>query len=408
MHFAGRLINHSGAGKARQALKKATVGVLSALSLLVANPAAQAETEFKLSDEAGVTAGIGLRTSISSTENGAGNGTSSSTDFTVNNARLFFSGHYGKIIKGTLNTDYNSTTDAVRIMDAYVGFEFNDYFNVWLGRFLPPQDRANGYGPFYSLAWSYPVLSSNYPMIENGRDNGVAAWGKLFNGKLVWAGGAFEGHNKNNAASAAFATDKPAFSGRLIYHAWDPEPAPAYLAGGWYGGSKDILTFGLGGYTQKDGAGAAAAPGKLEIWNADVLFEKKTSAGVPTLEGAYYVYGVKSPDCGAGGGCPATVTTANLNLPQFAGKAWLASAAWLFNGKVGWGQIQPYYRYQKYEPSIAGLLDNTWQDIGVNYIIKGPNAKISAQYTKMENGFPGSVAPGTDISMFVLGVQLIY
>src|SRR5882672_1227937 len=302
MQPAGRSNNASIAGKARHALKKTAAGVLGALSLLATGPAVQAATEFKLSDESSVTAGIGLRSSIAVTEKGAANGTSNSTDFVIDNARLFFSGQYGKIIKGTLNTDYNSSTDSVQILDAYVGFEFNDYFNIWLGRFLPPQDRANGYGPFYSLPWSYPVIASNYPFRENGRDNGVSVWGKLFNGKLVWAGGAFEGHNKYSGSStapitAAAATDKPAFSGRLIYHAWDPEPAPAYLAGGWYGGSKDILTFGLGGYTQKDGAGPQTAPGKLAIWNADVLFEKKTSAGVPTLEGAYYVYGVKALDC---------------------------------------------------------------------------------------------------------------
>ena len=116
-------------------------------------PAAFGAAEFKLGDEASVTAGIGLRTSFATTENGAGNGTSNSKDFVIDNARLFFSGNYGKIVKGTFNTDYNSNSDSLIVLDAYVGFEFNDYFNIWLGRFLPPQDRANGYGPFYALPW---------------------------------------------------------------------------------------------------------------------------------------------------------------------------------------------------------------------------------------------------------------
>lgn len=386
----------------------AAVALALGAATLPAQPAQAAE--FKLGDDAGVTAGIGIRTSFARTENGAANGTSDSNDFVIDNARLFFSGHYGKVIKGTLNTDYNSTTDSVQILDAYVGFEFNDYLNIWLGRFLPPQDRANMYGPFYALPWSYPVIASNYPFRENGRDNGVSVWGKLLNGKLVWAGGAFEGHNKYSGSgtapmTAAAASDKLAYSGRLVYHVWDPEPAPAYLAGGWYGGSKDILTFGLGGYRQKDGVGPATAPGDLKIWNADVLFEKKTAAGVPTLEGAYYVYGVEAPDCGAGAVCaPNTNTVQNLNLPQVGGKAYLAGAAWLFPQKVAWGQFQPYYRYQKFEPGAPGTFDTTWQDIGVNYIIKGPNAKVSAQYTKMENDAP----PASDTWKFIVGVQLIY
>lgn len=381
-------------------------------------PAAFGAAEFKLGDEASVTAGIGLRTSFATTENGAGNGTSNSKDFVIDNARLFFSGNYGKIVKGTFNTDYNSNSDSLIVLDAYVGFEFNDYFNIWLGRFLPPQDRANGYGPFYALPWSYPVIASNYPFRENGRDNGAAVWGKLAGGKFVWAGGAFEGHNKYSGSTtslpglpmtAAAASDKLAYSGRLSYAFWDPEPAPAYLTGGWYGGAKDILTVALAGYTQADGTGPVTNPGRLRVWNADVLFEKKFSPGVPTLEGAYYEYKVGTLDCGAGAICaPNTNSQQNLNIPQVDGKAILLGAAWLFPAKVGWGQFQPYYRYQKFEPSAAGLLDNEWQDFGVNYIIKGPNAKISAQYTKMENGFPPATAPGTDLWKFIVGVQLIY
>src|SRR6185295_15230520 len=175
-------------------MRKISAQLLCASVFATALPAFGA-AEFKLSDEASVTAGIGLRTSFSKTEDGAPNGTSTSNDFVIDNARLFFSGNYGKVIKGTFNTDYNSTTDSVVVMDAYVGLEFNDYFNVWLGRFLPPNDRANGYGPFYALPFTYPVIASNYPFRENGRDNGVAIWGKAFNGKFVWAGGAFEGHN---------------------------------------------------------------------------------------------------------------------------------------------------------------------------------------------------------------------
>jgi hypothetical protein len=390
-------------------VRKSAASGLFAAALLAATQSATAETEFKLGNDSAVTVGFGLRTSFSTTENGAGNGTSNSNDFNVDNARLFISGHYGKIIKGTFNTEYNSTTDSLQVLDAYVGFEFSDYFNIWLGRFLPPQDRANGYGPFYSLAWSYPIYSSNYPMRENGRDNGAAIWGKAFNGKFVWAGGVFEGHNKYNGSggiggpmTAAAATDKLAYSGRLIFHAWDPEPAPAYLAGGWYGGSKNILTFGLGAYTQADGSGPATAPGKLQIWNADVLFETKTSVGVPTLEGAYYDYKVGALDCGAGAVCaPNTNPGQNLNVPQADGKAYMAGAAWLFPGKVGWGQFQPYYRYQKFNASLGAAGDVKNQDFGVNYIIKGPNAKISAQYTKFET-------LATDMWKFILGVQLIY
>ena len=72
---------------------------------------------------------------------------------------------------------------------------------------------------------------------------------------------------------------------------------------------------------------------------------------------------------------------------------------------MGWGQFQPFYRYQKFERSISST-DVKWQDIGVNYIIKGPNAKISAQYSKMEDDKP--VPGGSDIWKFLVGLQVIY
>jgi len=392
---AGRPTNDSSAGKTRRSLKGTAAGVLSALSLLVASPASQA-ADIKLSDEAGVSVGIGLRVSYTSTEQGAGNGIDDSNNFQAENTRLFFSGHYGKIIKGTLNFEgQGNGGNANNILDAYVGFEFNDYFNVWFGHFLPPNDRANGYGPFYATPWSYPLLVSRYPNVQNGRDDGVAAWGKLFNGKLVWAGGIFEG-NRVTGITAASATNELAYQGRLKYNFWDAEPAPAYLAGGWFGGSKDLLTVGLAGFTQKDGVGTPANPGKLDIWNADILFEKKFSAGVPTLEGAYYEYGATAADPGG------TIVP---------GKAYLASAAWMFNEPVGWGKFQPYYRYQSLKSSVPGVPEMKKQDFGVNYIIKGPNAKISLEYSKAENynyGFVNPSAPGTERDQFVVGVQLVY
>lgn len=376
-------------------LRASAAGVLGALTLLAAPVQA---AEFKLGNDAGVTAGIGLRTSFTSTEQGAGNGIDDSKNFSAESTRLFFSGHYGKVIKGTLNfekTGAGGNTD--NILDAYVGFEFNDYFNIWFGHFLPPNDRGNGYGPYYATPWDFPLLVSRYPNIQNGRDDGVAAWGKLLNGKLVWAGGIFEG-NRGGVGTATNATHELAFSGRLAYHIWDPEPAPAYLSGGWYGGSKDILTVGLGTFTQKDGVGLVAAPSDLDIWNVDVLFEKKFSVGVPTLEGAYYEYKSDARDA--------------VIIP---GKAYLVGAAFLFPTKVGWGQFQPFYRYQSLKPDAilanAGVLEMKKHDFGVNYIIKGPNAKISFQYSKAENynyGFAGPSAPGTERDQFVIGAQLIY
>jgi hypothetical protein len=389
-------------------LKRSVAGLLAASALGAAVPPVFGAAELKLSDDAAVTAGFGLRTSYTRRERGAPNGTSDSNDFAVENARLFFGGHYGKVIKATFNTERQGGPaatggDSIRVMDAIAQFEFNDVFNVWLGRMLPPSDRANLYGPFFALPWAYPGVASNYPNLGVGRDNGAMVWGKPFAGKLVYSFGAFEGHNK--VAGLSGQSDKLLYAGRLAFNIWDPEPAPAHYTGGWYGGSKDILTVALAGFSQKDGVGTAAAPGKLRVWSADALFEKKFGGGVPTLEFAYYKYNLGAVDCGSGEpGAPACFIGDNVG-GQVDGKAWLFGGGWLFPQKLGWGQLQPFFRYQKYERSLSNTTSKA-TDFGVNYIIKGPNAKVSAFYSKMEDS---RVAPPfNDLWQFVIGVQLMY
>ncbi len=394
-------------------LKRTSANLTIAGLLAAAMTPAHGAAEFKLGDDAGLTAGIGLRTSYTRKQDGAPNGTSDSNDFAVENARLFFSGHYGKVIKGTFNTERQGGPaaaggDSIRVMDAIAQFEFMPEFNVWLGRMLPPSDRANLYGPFFALPWSYPGVASNYPNLGVGRDNGAMVWGKPFGGKLVYSAGVFEGHNK--AAGLSGASDKLLYAGRVSFNIWDNEPPPAHYLGGWYGGSHNILTVGLAGFSQQDGVGSAAAPGNLKVWSADLLFEKKLAMGVPTLELAYYQYHLGRVDCSSGepgsvpcGGLMAPGASADNIGGQVDGKAWLMGGAWLFPQKLGWGQLQPFVRYQKYERRLSNS-EKKEMDFGVNYIIKGPNAKVSAVYTKTEDSRPARV----DTWQFVLGVQLIY
>jgi hypothetical protein len=390
-------------------LRQAVTRSLLTVALAGTAPFSFAGADIKIGDDAGISLGMGLRTSYTSAQRGAPNGTSRSNDFALENVRLYMGGHYGNTIKGTFNTERTGGPaatggDNVRVMDAIAQFEFMPEFNIWLGRMLPPSDRANLYGPFYALPWSYPGVASNYPNLAVGRDNGAMIWGKPFGGKLVYSMGLFEGHNKSAALSGA--SDKLLFAGRLALNILDPEPAPAHYTGGWYGGSKDIFTVAVAGMQQQSGVGTVARPGNLGIWSADVVFEKKFAFGVPTLEGAYYKYNLGAVDCGSGepgaAACPVGVDNVG---GQVDGKSYLVGAAFLFNEKVGWGQFQPYLRVQKFDRSLSRTA-NKQLDIGVNYVVKGPNAKVSLTYTKMEDT---RLAVGfTKRDQIVLGVQLQY
>jgi hypothetical protein len=400
----------AGARSRAQNPRKLPILVCSLLGCLGVAGAAQGAATLKLGDESSVTLGFGTRLSYTNTEDGAPNGSSSSNDFAVENARLFLSGQYGRYLKGTLNTERQggpaaSGGDSIRIMDAIAQFEFSDPFNLWLGRMLPPSDRANLAGPFYVLPWSYPGTVSNYPNIAVGRDDGGLVWGKLFGGKLVYSLGAFDGHN--SATGLSNQSDKLLFAGRLHFNILDVEPPPAHYLGETYLGSKDIFSIGIAGNTQSDGAGTAANPGRLNIWSVDVMFEKKLAGGfVPTLVGAYYSYDLNGAvDCGSGEPGSVACPSGDNVGGQVDGKAWMATAGLLLPMKVGWGQFQPFVRYQKFERDLSNTTSKAY-DFGVNYIIRGPDAKISLMYTKLDDT---RLRPAdTDIRRFTLGVQLLF
>jgi hypothetical protein len=384
--------------------------VASALLAASAQPAL-AGAEFKLGDDASLNLGIGLRTSFTNLEHGAANGTSNSNSFTAENARIYMSGSFGKVIKATMNFDRNdfgaaSGTAGIRMIDAIAQFEFAEGFNIWVGRMLPPSDRANLYGPFYTSAWSYPcVVSCVQPTIPGtGRDDGAMVWGSLFDSKLAYSVGAFNGANRGNAA-ASNNSDKLLYAGRLQYSFWDAETG--YYRNATYLGGKSIFTIGASIMSQTNGVGTAALPGNLKITNLDLLVEKKLAGGfVPTLEGAYYKYSPSVPDCGSGepGAAPACFGS-NVGGGLASGKGYLGTVALLFPDKIGWGQFQPFIRYQKRERDLSQTSTKA-TDFGVNYIIKGFNAKVSAVYSQMEDTRLAAAVRKSD--QFVLGVQLQY
>ena len=123
-------------------------------------------------------------------------------------------------------------------------------------------------------------------------------------------------------------------------------------------------------------------------WNLDVLMEKKLAAGVVTAEGAYYKYDFDQ-----------AAAAVDVSSGVTAGNAYLVGAAFLFPTKVGWGQFQPYVRMQNFTADVTDA-ETKQNDIGLNYIIDGANAKLTATYSSFKT--TGSSSKGS----FILGAQL--
>ena len=286
----------------------------------------------------------------------------------------------------------SSRAGGLGIQDAIVSFDFHKLFNVWLGQLLVPVDRTNFSGPFFIIPWNYPGVygtTGGFNLVMPiepilGRDLGTVVWGDYNEGKFKYFLGAF----------AERAADTVLFSGRLSV-------APIGKDGGFWGqstyyGSQNLLAFGVGGQYAKKGSQLKDTTGAIidtddfgEI-NADALGEFKVGDGAITAEAAYYHFTGKYNRSGV------RDMTANPAKDAFMGMlAYMSPTA-------GFGKLQPYVRYQ----AAGGNNLKMWMfDAGLNYIIKGPQLRVTLNYTHTDMDKDGG--PGRIGNAMTLGVQSI-
>jgi hypothetical protein len=368
--------------------------VLAACGMTALN--ANAGGTISFGEDKSVSVGFGMRGSFSNVEDAAPNGTDYSHDFSLDSARLYFSGSLNKYIKGMLNTEKSIAGQGFQPIDANVQISVLPELTIWVGRFLSPSDRANMAGPYYSLGGGYwSGVASRYGFNGGyiGRDDGVAAVGALLDGKLSYSFGAFEGNTEFKIAPTSSGTsggtrtgkDDLMYAGRLQYDFWDAEPG--YYGTGNYLGAKDILAVGIAGRTQGGGAYSATKTGDYNSYSVDFLLEKKDiGPGAVSVEAAYYDY-----------------DTDGVFLTE-QGKAYTAGAGYIFTDKVGWGQVQPFVRYQKFDPDLK-VATQVYEkyDLGALYIIDGYNAQISAFYSNADTAT--SATASKDVSSFNIQTQ---
>lgn len=374
-------------------IKQGGTKLLLASAVAACSLNAHAGATVSFGEDKSISVGFGFRFSGSSVEDASTNGKDYSSDFSLDNARIFLGGSLNKYISGFLNTE-GGGGGGMKTLDAVIKFTFSPEVNIWAGRVLSPSDRANMVGPFYSLGGGYWQLVASrygaYGGIIAGRDDGVVLWGEVADGRLHYSIGAFEGHTFGlldpasltpTAAATAGVTSKDSYmySGRLQYDFWDKDPG--YYATGNYLGAKDILSIGVAARYQKDGVLSALAKGDYTAYNVDFLLEKKIKgSGAISFEAAYYDYD-------------------NDNvITSEEGEAYSAAAGYIFEQAVGWGRFQPFLRWQQF--NADNNVDTKQYDAGVIYIIDGYNAQISATFRKSKNNI------GFDQDAFIAAMQI--
>jgi len=321
-----------------------------------------------------VSLGAEMRSSFRSTDvDGAAEDVN---DFTLDSARININGSITEQIKFTLNTDYKGDGDnSVQIIDAVGRFEFSPTMNIWAGRFLPPSDRANLYGPYFANNFVPYVdgVQDGYPFVAAGRNNGVAYWGDF--DRLKISLGIFD-------AGSTLGDKDTVIAGRLHYSFWDIETG--YYLNGTYYGEKDILSVGLATHQETSGTSA---------YTADFLLEKKVAGGGAfTVEAEYAKYD-EFGGYSTGPGLPASAFTES--------DGFFVLGAFLFPQQVGIGKFQVLGKYGEtdYEEGTVDFTQET-MELNLNYIIKAFNCRLSLFYVDTDYD---DAAP--DVTQVGLGVQ---
>lgn len=330
-------------------------------ALISSSLLANAEATFQKDENQFINIGTAFRASFSSISDKAPNGKDRSSDFEVEEARLYTNGKVHKNIDFELNLARNSTNDNVEVLDAHVGLLLNNYFNIWIGRFLPPASRASASAPAYPPTFDFPI-AEQYPNQFGGRDDGATLWGATENQALKYQFGAFKGRQ---GATTSNQTDSLSYAARLQYNFWDAEPGFYNLAS--YDGAKSILSVGGSIRYQKDGAGTILKPGDYRYWNLDARLEKPLEDGaVVGAEASYYDYD--------------NADTNDATAPQ--GTGYFVTGSYTFPQVIGIGKIQPKFVIQEFDNQSTSN-DIRRYDLGASYLINGSsNTRIDAFYFK--------------------------
>ena len=397
----------------RSKLSKSLLATPLVIGAFAANNALAAGT-IKISEESNISIGAGIRTQLTFAEDGAPDGDSTSTDLDIGNLRLYVNGQVNDTVKFTVNTD--RIDGEIDILDAIARFEFNEYFNVWAGLMLTPADRIEMNGPFYGLSWNQytqPLFASDQDNPNDdvegqagtfGRDTGITIWGSA--DKFQYAFGLFDGVENGPNQS-----DNPLFAARIAYNFLNKEDNPGYYTSSTYhGGLGNIFTLGASFQSQSEGVGNALESGDFTGFTVDLLSETVLAGGnVLTIEAEYKDFSSDFTSLSSPELLTENQTLSSCEGPDgfclFDGDSYFVTAAYMFKNKSTGdfsGDFQPYIRFVSNNPSDGNDSDLT--ELGLNYIIKGHNARLNLNYSTGDANISGF--QGGDVDVLSFGIQI--
>ncbi len=260
----------------------------------------------------------------------------------------------------------------VALRDAWIAWQPSPAFRLQAGRMYVPFTRAFGTeSTFTLLGVDLPQTQGGgrgaifYPS-KVGRDDGVVAWGTPWQGRLQYRLGVMEG-----VEGQANPGDSLRLSGRLSFNLLEPETT--WFNRGNYLGEKRVLAIGVGFDRQGGLALDASTDRTYRAWTIDVFFDHPIGRAALTVEGAY----TDAEDLPAG--------LAFASVPAGADARMLyLQAGYLLPWRVGPGRIQIYGRTEHVRAS--GANDTSLPSAGLNYVVRGHDLKLTADWSRSSRG----------------------
>ncbi len=291
----------------------------------------------------------------------------------------------------------NGLGSGVAWRDLWIAFDLSDSFKIQMGRMYVPLTRN------YGTTSTKCMLTMDLPFLQGGsrggifyaqkvgRDDSITLWGNPMDGLIQYRLMVSEGVEGDSNPD-----DNLRFVGRLSVSLLEPEKG--WFNQGTYLGNKKVLSFGLGMDSQKDLTLSSLADQDNFVWTIDGFFDYPVADGAVTAEAAY----INIDNC--------TQTQPQAYTSLSAGdnaKNWYINAGYLLPGSIGPGRLQPYVRYETVDvderDSATDYETDFWSG-GLNYYLKGHNAKLTADYMHVAQDSPTSTRKDRDIFTFQMTV----
>lgn len=266
-----------------------------------------------------------------------------------------------------LDNPSQSLGSGLNFRDLWITLKLSESFKIQAGRMFVPLTRNLGTTAAKALLTTDlsfmqgGIRGAIFYTSKVGRDDGVTLWGNPFNGRLQYRMMVSEGMEDISNPD-----DNLRFVGRVAVNLLEPEKE--WFNQGTYLGQKKVLSFGAGMDSQNNLTLNNQTGKDNFVWTVDGFFDHPVAKGAVTVESAYI--NIRN-------------STQVNNFAQLAAGdnagLFYFQAGYYLDTHLGVGNLQPYFRYESV--SVKQKSDTDFMSGGLNYYLKGHNAKVSVDYT---------------------------